>query len=195
MKTDVITVRSSGSRMENALEQADKVAAYKDLSHKDALHLRLLTEEAMGMMRSIAGNVEGLFWIEEDEGVFQLHLQVKTDMDETRRKQLLSASSSGKNEATRGIMGKIRAFFEPIDGLPVFFDASMCDSPNRVYTDMVWSMRGYEEQLMGCVEQKCDGAAEAWDELEKSVISHVADDVKVSIYGRNVEMVIFKKMA
>ena len=45
------------------------------------------------------------------------------------------------------------------------------------------------------LEQKRKGAAEAWDELEKSVVAHVADDVKVSIHGRTVEMVIIKALA
>jgi hypothetical protein len=194
MKTDVIMVTSSGDRMEKALEQAEKVAAYKGLSHKNALHLRLLTEETMSMMRSVAGDAEGKFWIEDNQDVFEIHLQMETDVDETQRKQLLSASSSGKNEASRGLMGNIRSFFEPMDGLPVFFNAALItDSP--VYTDMSWSMRLYQEQLQAYLAQKREGAAEAWDELEKSVVSNIADDVKVSILGRDVEMVIFKKMA
>ena len=65
MKTDVISVSSRGSRMESALLQADQVAAYKGLSAKDALHLRLLAEEALGLMRSITGETDGLFWIED----------------------------------------------------------------------------------------------------------------------------------
>lgn len=50
MKTDVITVSSQGVQMASALNLAEKVAAYKELSGKNALHLRLLTEETMGMM-------------------------------------------------------------------------------------------------------------------------------------------------
>ena len=49
--------------MEAALNQAEKVAAYKSLSPKNTLHLRLLTEEMMGMMRSITGETQGKFWI------------------------------------------------------------------------------------------------------------------------------------
>jgi hypothetical protein len=43
------------------------------------------------------------------------------------------------------------------------------------------------------LDENMAGAAEAWDELEKSVVSNLADDVKVSINGRNVEMVILKQ--
>ena len=195
MKTDVIVVSSKGSKMDAALSEAEKVAAYKGLTHKNALHLRLLAEEMMSMMGSIAGDVEGRFWIEDSEGVYQLHLQVLTDMSASKRKQLISAASSGQNEANRGIMGKIRSFFEPVDDLPVFFDAAMATSPDDVYTDMGWSMRAYQNQIQEYLKQQREGAKEAWDELEKSVVTHVADDVNVSISGREVELVILKKMA
>ena len=69
MKTDIISVSSSGRQMETALAQVEKVAAYKELGHKQALHLRLLAEEMMGMMRSITGEKEGEFWIEDEDGV------------------------------------------------------------------------------------------------------------------------------
>ena len=59
MKTDVIAVSSSGNQIGKALEQVEKMAAFKGLSRKDTLHLRLLTEEMMGMMRSITGEKDG----------------------------------------------------------------------------------------------------------------------------------------
>ena len=190
MKTDVITVFSDGRQMEEALRQAEKVAEYKGLTHRSALHLRLLTEEMLGMMRSITGSAEGRFWIEEEKNLFQLHLKVETFVDFDQREKLLSASSTGKNEAARGIMGRIRTFFDPMDGLPAFSNIT----PDSMGSTMTWSMRAYQELIQIHMDQKMEGAAEAWDELEKSVVSHVADDVKVSINGRRVEMIIFKKM-
>ena len=112
MKTDKITVSSQGARMGAALEQAEKVAAYKGLKMKDALHLRLLTEEMMGLMRSITGEREGIFWIEDEDGEYRLHLQVRTLLNSEEREQLLAVSSSGKNESAKGIMGRIRDFFD-----------------------------------------------------------------------------------
>ncbi len=194
MKTDVILVSSKGSGIYAALMQTEKVAEYKGLAHKDALHLRLLAEEMMSMMGSIAGNVLGKFWIEDEDNVYQLRLQVKTDMDFEQRKQLISAASSGQNEAHKGIMGKLRAFFEPDDDLPVFYDVSMSPTGD-VASDSAWSMRAYREEIERCLHEKRKGAEEAWDELEKSVVTHIADDVKVSIRGRTVEMTIIKKLA
>ena len=119
MKTDVITVSSRGKRMESALGLVDKVAAYKELPPKSALHLRLLAEEMMQMMRSITGETEGQFWIEDEHGEYQLHLQVATRLSTEKREQLLSVSASGKNESAHGIMGRLREFFDSdlFDGL------------------------------------------------------------------------------
>ena len=200
MKTDVITVSSKGKRMESALAQVDKLAAYKGLSSKDALHLRLLTEEMMGMMRSITGETNGEFWIEDEDGVYQLHLRVATRLSADEREQLLAASSTGKNESAKGLMGRLRDFFdwssdEDLDAvsnpllLPDMFDST---SPTL---DWEWSMIRYENALSARVEQNEAGAKEAWDELEKSVVKHVADDVKVSIRSGIVEMIIYKKLA
>jgi len=56
-------------------------------------------------------------------------------------------------------------------------------------------MEDYREQLRQYRAQNAEGSQEAWDELEKSVVSRVADDVRVSIMGRTVEMTIVKEMA
>ena len=201
MKTDVITVSSRGKQMEKALEQADKVAAYKGLSAKDALHLRLLTEEMMGLMRSITGEKEGTFWIEDQDGEYQLHLKVRAMLTSEGREQLLAVSSSGKNESAKGLMGRLRDFFDwgsdadlsayssPLL-LPDAFEQS--SSP---MLDWEWSMSRYERALSSQMEQGDQAVKEAWDELAKSVVSHVADDVKVAIRSGTVEMIIIKKLA
>ena len=201
MKTDMIVVSSRGSQMEKALDQAEKVAAYKGLSGKNALHLRLLTEEMMGMMRSITGETEGVFWIEDENDVYRLHLQVTTRMDSDKRTQLLSAASSGRNESARGLMGKLRDFFDRGADEDVVAITSplilpgMYEESSLPTMDWEWSMMRYEEALAPSVQRQEKEALEAWDELEKSVVARVADDVKVSIRGRTVEMTLEKKMA
>ena len=201
MKTDVIVVSSKGRRMEQALLQAEKTAAFKGLSPKSALHLRLLTEETMGLMRSITGETEGQFWIEDRDGVFEVHLLVETRLTSLKREKLLEVSSSGKNESAKGLMGKIRDFFDQgadldVSGLtsPLLL-AGAYEHSSTATLDWEWSMARYEDELSTRVERREEDALEAWDELEKSVVAHVADDVKVSIRGPRVEMIILKKMA
>lgn len=201
MKTDVIRVSSRGSQIETALQQAVLVAEYKQLPPKNALHLRLLTEEMMGMMRSITGETEGEFWIEDKDGEYQLHLRVQTSMNSVKREKLLSVSSSGKNESARGLMGRLRNFFDmgADEDLAVLsgplYAGIYEDTTSSSMLDYEWSMMRYETQLSSRVNAEDPSAIEAWDELEKSVVARVADDVKISIRGRTVEMTILKKMA
>ena len=201
MKSDVIVISSKGSRMEAALNQVEKVAAYKGLTGKNALHLRLLAEETMSMMRSITGETQGEFWVEDDDGVYELHLRAATRMTSTKREKLLSASSSGKNESARSFMGKLRDFFErgADEDVAAFTSPllmpGMYEHSSTPTLDWEWSMTQYEKALSYAVDKKDENAMKAWDELEKSVVAHVADDVKVSIRNQHVEMIIVKKMA
>lgn len=197
MKTDVIVISSRGNQIEAVLDQVEKVSAYKKLSSKNALHLRLLAEEMMGMMRSLTGETEGEFWIEDEKAVYQLHLKVQTIMDPDKREQLLAASTSGKNESAKGLMGRLRDFFDRgTDGgyVSSLVLPSMYEHSTTPLLDWEWSMLEYQKELSIQVETNESGAKEAWDELEKSVVAHVADDVKVSIRGRDVEMIIYKEM-
>lgn len=196
MKSDVILVSSEGSRIEKALDQAVKVAAYKGLTRKSAMHLRLLTEEMMGMMRSLTGERIGEFWIEDEDGVFHLHLSVETLMDAAKRRQLLAASTDGKNSAAKGIMGRIRDFFDggaETDAVYAAAPLMLCGLESagaHALGSLDWSLSLCRENLME--SEKKD--SEAWDELEKSVVSHVADDIRVCIRGDQVEMIIDKRM-
>ena len=200
MRTDVIVVSSRGAQMEKALNQVEKVADYKELSPKDALQLRLLTEEMMGMMRAITGETEGEFWIEDEDSVYQLHLRVKTRMNSEKRDQLLAASSTGKNESAKGLMGRLLDFFDrEMDediatlGSPLVLP-DMFENSSASTLDWEWSMSAYQSRLSTMLDEQNSSAKEMWDELEKSVVTHVADDIRVSIRGQQAEMTILKKI-
>ena len=195
MKSEVITVSSKGSGMDAALALADQTAKQLGLSSRDAMHMRLMVEEMMSMMRSIIGQLEGKFWIETDDSAYRLFLQTKTLMDAEQRGQLLSASTSGRNAAHRGIMGKIRAFFEPMPVLdtPAFLVESI-EIPGNENGELNWSLEAYRERLLKR-KASSEEAMTEWDELEKSVVSHIADDVEVSIRSNDVELMILKKLS
>ncbi len=201
MKTDVIHVSSSGKGMNEALAQAEAAANYKSLSKKDAIRMRLLAEELLGMFRSIAGKTEADFWVEDDNKSFELHLISDTQMTTDKRKKLISVSTKGENAAAKGVMGKLRDLFakavEPDDdNSPSYFMGGWM-APNLGSSSMpvmgevgaeLWSLNQYKLSLKNKQENK-----EEWDELEKSIVASIADEVKIYIRGENTEMVIFKK--
>ena len=193
MKTTEIVISNNGAGMEAALDQADRTAREMGLSPRDAIRMRLLVEEMMSLMRSITGHLDGKFCIETTDDGYHLHMRTETLLDGAQRKQLLSASTSGRNEAHRGLMGKIRAFFEPmpIDDTPAYLANTIVTGSNG--EDITWSMDAYRERLRGSKDASSE-AREEWDELEKSVVSHIADNIEVSIHGYEVRLKIDKKL-
>ena len=200
MKSDVIHVTSTGGGVAEAVKQTELVAAFKSLSKTDSIHLLLLTEEMMGMMKALTGEQEADFWIDDDNNTFKLHLKAETPMNTEMRKNLLSASTSGENIAAKGVMGKIRDLFnrlvEPTEGsVPSEYATGWSSEGLSTYqaasvarnTAMagVWSLNKYKES---------QNSGEKWDELEKSIIANIADEVEIGITEGTVEMIVYKKV-
>ena len=194
MRSDTIKVSASGEGMREAIHQAEAVAAFKGLPRKESLRLMLLTEEMMGLLRGLTGEVDALFYIDDEDNDFRLHLITDTAMNSEKRKKLMDASTSHTNEAAVGFTGKLRSFFErafePLDssGLP-FMDAGM-SAPDDDLTGLAmtyWSLNNYREHYA----VKKD--TEEWDELERSIVAKVADEIRIGIKGSRVEMTIYKK--
>jgi len=150
-------------------------------------------------MRSIAGDVSGKFWIETENDVYRLRLRVNAALSRQERQKLLEASSTGKNEATHSFMGRLRDFlFRDVDDEIAAYNTSMLTAGAasdgfRPVTDWEWSLTRYQDTL-SALKTEHPEAAEAWDELEKSVVSNVADDVKISIRGFETDITIIKKL-
>ena len=201
MKTRVIPVNSKGEGIDEALRQTELVAESYHLSDKQTLQLRLLGEEMMGMLRAVTGEMAADYWIEEENGRFALCLSADTKMYIDKRDKLIALSSSGKNAAATGFMGKLRAMLDAVatpeaEGLPSSLDLGMTamDAASSIWmwhSMSTWSMATYKAAL----EERKDTegeAKEAWDELEKSIVANLADEVKVAVKGNNVEIVIYK---
>ena len=202
MKTDVIQIEPNGTGIEKALAETEKAAAFRGLSSKQALRLQLLAEEMTGMLKTITGQTEYCYWVESEEKLFSLHLMTKTQVDPEMRETLLKASTSGKNAAAKGFMGRLKDIFlrltEATDANAfateygygyvgvVGYDASVDMSPNAVLYG--WSMSAYRDAITEHQSEE----PEKWDELEKSITAKLADEVKIFIRGNSVEMVIEK---
>lgn len=202
MKTDVITISPQGEGMAEALRQTEKAAAYQGLTPKESLRLRLLGEEMMGMLRTIVGEGSSRFWVEAEGKRFALHLSAGVRMNADMREALMKASSSGKNAAVKGFMSRVRDIFaqlsEPDGDSPAstdygfsYVDVDSFDASSGVTTHGMlygWSMKEYRSSL----EEHRLEEPEKWDELEKSITARLADEVKIFIRGKVVEMVIEK---
>ena len=68
MKTDIITIYSDLKGREEAIDAAERFIAYNGIEGKAAMHIRLLTEEAVGMAHGIMDGFK-----RRDEGVISMH--------------------------------------------------------------------------------------------------------------------------
>ena len=197
MKSDIIHVTNGGIGVAEAVRQTEAVASFKLLSKKDSIHLILLTEEMMGMMQALTGEREADFWIEAEESTFTLHLKSDTAMNAEMRKKLLSAATTGANASAKGVIGKLRNLFErmlePIDGSMQSTYAGMgftgADIGNMsAAVAGIWSLNRYRSSL-----KSSNAPKEDWDELERSVIAKIADEIQIGIVDQTVEMTVYKK--
>ena len=204
METLKIMITTRGEGMEEALAATEKLGADCGLQHKENLRLRLLAEELVGLMRGITGNVEACYQAKEEKRCFSLSLIADVTLDQEMRKQLLAASTSGKNSAARGFMGKLREMVaivllpknqDTTAALNLSLGLISMGSPMGYISGIEtysWSMSNYVSSLKGNLGQT-DEAREAWDEMEKSIVANLADEVTVNIVGSRVEIIITKK--
>jgi len=196
MKSDVIEVTSKGVGIETALDQTESVAVYNHLNKKQTLQLRLLVEEMMGMLQGLTGEKSADFWIEADKGTFRLNLTTSTTMNSEMRKTLLASSTSGKNVAAKGFMGKIRdiveRMLEPYDNSASSAYAAGMTYSDPAMTNAANQMWSYNQYMISLNDPDHTKKPEVWDELEKSIVGSLADDIQIGIVGDLVQMVIYK---
>lgn len=192
MKSDVYRLEKNMTDFQRIPSEAERVASYSNLDERQARRLRLLSEELIGMLPELLGFGRGEFWIENKGKRFELHVSVTPDsVLDLDKDRILSVSSSGENVATKGIMNKIRVAAEMM--LMTYGETTteyQCDFYDMgMVTDLhhyssAWSLNSYKEQA--------SGQSEEWDELEKSIIANLADDVIVGVTGKKVEIVVVK---
>jgi hypothetical protein len=176
MKSDVVTIDNKGLGFKEAVEATKKIADFNGLSDKESLKLQLCAEEMLSMARSITGEIKASYWVECENGKYDLKMTTQTVMDKEKRHLLLSSASSKKNEAATTFLGMLRDAFEEAmlsDG-----DKTYYELPDDVAADV--SGRYIDDP--------------EWDRYEQSVLRKLADDIKISIKGGVVEMTVTKNL-
>lgn len=198
MKSNVCKIEKGTKGLEEILKESERVAQYNGFTHKQGLHLRLLCEEIDGMLPNVIGDFEGKLWIEYNEGVCKINVSIQVPaFNLDKKEELIAIAKNKKNAAAVGIVGKIRSAIENffLNEEPVgCFDTSYGAFYEAGYTGYVdysylWSLENYRSS----VEQGKQN--DAWDELEKSVIASVADDVIVGVKGNQANITVIKKFA
>ena len=198
MKSNVCAIKKGGIGLETILTEVEKVTNYNGLQKKESLRLRLLAEELTGMLPELVENFDGFFWVENDGNKYELHTEFFVDSLSVEEKQaLIAVSANKKNAAATGFMGKIREIAESMllhsdSPDPCYYaaDGYACDYDiaGSFYSHM-WTL----EQYLSQQREKGADNSEEWDQLEKSIVAKLANDVIVGVRGSKVEIVIKKE--
>ena len=206
MDSAKVILTTEDPNLNEVLSITEAIGTEGQLDHKQNLRLRLLAEELVGMLRGIAGDVSAVYKLERLGKKYLLSLTSDVTMTRSMREQLIFASKTGKNSVALGFMGKIKEMIavallpddediSPIEGLSLGL-MGMSSPGGAVETGALpnvsqWSMDSYKEALNSESISK-EESREAWDELERSITASIADDVRVSVTGSHVEIVIEK---
>lgn len=199
MKSNVCRIEKGNRDLAAILKESEKVAVYNELTHKQTLQLRLICEEIDGMLPNILGDFEGDFWIEYEDGVCKVMVSVEySEFTAEKKKELVSVAKNKKNAAAVGIVGKIRSVIENI-----FLDeeiARACNASSSVFQNCTGYCEGVDYAYIWSLNQyrttvRPEEKPAEWDELEKSVIAAVADDVIVGVKGKKADVIVIKKFA
>jgi hypothetical protein len=197
MKSNTCVVKRGGLGLENILTEVEKVIEYNGLPKKEALRLRLLAEELVGMLPELMKNFEGYFWLQNNENQYELHVELSVGgLSKEKKEQLISVSASKKNAAASGFMGKIRdiaqnmLLFSDEPSRACFFESECLYEYGvaDIHYTYAWSLENYLEQQ----KQIENNRGDEWDQLEKSIVAKLADDVVVGVRGQKVEIIIKK---
>lgn len=196
-------VTSLGEGIPEALAATEQLGVEGGLEKKQILQLRLLAEELFSLLHSIAGEVKAEYLPGRDGKAYSLALCSDIMLTREMRDQFIAFSTSGENAAAKGFMGKIREMIATallpndsgtgiLSGLSLGLMSMASPSAQKAGTDtLMWSMKQYKDEVGS--RRGEDGAADsAWDELERSIVASIADEVSVRVTGSLVEIRIDK---
>lgn len=176
----------------DVLKEVEIAAVYNRLPHKPAIHLRLLAEEMIGIERGILGFVRGEFYMENEMNEYKLHLDAQLHLEEAEKEAFVNVSSSKSNEVYKGFKGKILKAIDTMTGASVPEMAVASNYlENQVITGFqsngmdLWQLTRYEEENRD--------NREIWDELEKSIVASLADEILIGFREGQLKMTVIKK--
>ena len=191
MKTDKLWINGKIYRNEEADELLESFSARASITGKNYQHMRLLTEETMGMAHHLLKDFEGELWIEKTHNGYDIIFEA--NLSGTKERQAdISASPTG-------FMAKIAELlncsyiFENIEEIPETLASAIPDYMSYGFSEAdsetawagKWSLSAYRQYLLNH-----SGSDLRLDELEKSIVARLADEVTVGIYGQRIRLMI-----
>ena len=205
MKTDLLSITDAFQSRKSILKETERFCQYYALTEKNAMHMHLLAEETFNIIYGIFEGFTGTFWLESTPSENGLLCRIFIDADvfvnNEQEDALRQFSTTGENSAARGIGGMIREIFRCYiqnagPEFPMQWQTSeMMFNDGLLYNDIGayygWSLNTYRQNV---VNEDSAKSSERCDELERSIIAKLADEVKIYIKTDCATVVIEKNL-
>ncbi|MBQ7583624.1 MAG: alpha/beta hydrolase [Lachnospiraceae bacterium] len=197
MKTEIIHINSNGDGVKKALLVTEDCGVKQGLSGQDTKRLRLLTEETLELLRSITGQSEADYSADIDDERCEIRLIIKPASPSIDRVKLMSMPS-----VSESIVKKMALLFEiPFSELQENeeaikeigvqrLDDSLLSEMGRSGNGYVWSLDSYE---MSTFDSHSPALSENWEEISRSIIAALSDEIRIYIFKDSSELVIIKR--
>ena len=193
-KADKLWINGAIRRNAEAEEILRAFAEKAGISGKAFQHMSLLTEAIMGMANHLLKNFEGEIWLEDRPGGYAILLEA--DVQE---------STEEIPGSPRGFMAKIAEMlncsymFEDVDEmperlaelLPDYMSYGIREEGRAPVWAGVWSLSAYRQNLENRLRTPETGAE--LEELEKSIVARLAEEVTIGIQGHKIRLVVTGK--
>ena len=164
------------------LNECDRMSKQAALDEKQEMHIRLLAEEMISMLPHLMEYGSGKFWINNDDGVFEMHLSVAPKL-----------TASNKTSPIAKVMNSdisMKSMVRRICGIIDKAASRGSELPDEDANRTSWSLGNYIARLK---QQDPDKSkSDEWDELEHSILANIADDVIVKNVGNTIELILIK---
>ncbi|MBE5807503.1 MAG: hypothetical protein E7317_04090 [Clostridiales bacterium] len=197
-------VNNESERAAAAHYATEDFARKLELGRHETLKLDLLVEETLGMVNAMLEDFYGQIWFTGEGRACEIHFEVTADMDAAKKRELLTVSTTGRNAAKKGFMArigemiaeKLYAFGRTMNAYGeenARYGIVHTPESTALNADMmpIWTLSSYRAELDEA-RFRDDDAEEAWDELEKSIVATLADEITVSVRGDRIDLVIKK---
>lgn len=211
--TDYIHLTSNDADLNIAYGKVEECLGMLKIGKKDTLHMKQIMDETIGMVKEMTGDIDALMWAEKYNDECCVKVVGNTKMDADKKYDILSLSSDKGNSLAKGFKGKIGDLIETgllnydsvmklnqkyngniinIMGLGLYNEAGSVAMPLE-FSGVNWSMGDYKANV---ASQKADNEEiqEAWDELERSIVASIADDIIVGVKKNKVQITIIYKL-
>lgn len=176
-RTNTIKLKISEMHMADSVSATQRYAsrryaAKQRLEDHEAMQLELLCEEALRLVLAIMEDVKADLWIEGSGQIYRIHIRFNAKIGSAEYRRLLGISYDGRNEAVQGINGWL------------------LDKIRMGTGKLAGSLDGGNERLEWTLKEDPEIKAN----IGETILTSIANDIKVSIDNERVELTIIREI-